>query len=124
MNIQIALGIAAVIGHVYPLFANFKGGKGVATTLGVVIALEPISAFSCMGVFIIIIFISRIVSISSMIAAISFPVFVVFIYKTEYISLLVFSVIISLLIVVTHIKNIGRLMDGTESKIFGNKKEN
>jgi glycerol-3-phosphate acyltransferase PlsY len=59
-----------------------------------------------------------------MIAAISFPVFVVFIYKTEYISLLVFSVIISLLIVVTHIKNIGRLMDGTESKIFGNKKEN
>lgn len=124
MNIQIALGVAAVAGHIYPLFANFKGGKGVATTLGVVIALAPISAFSCMGVFIVILFISRIVSVSSMIAAISFPVFVVFIYKTEYISLLVFSFIISLLIAVTHMKNIGRLINGTEPKIFSNKKKN
>ena len=122
--LQSLIAVGAVIGHCFPVWLRFRGGKGVATTLGVVIALEPISAFSCMGVFIIIIFISRIVSISSMIAAISFPVFVVFIYKTEYISLLVFSVIISLLIVATHIKNIGRLMDGTESKIFGNKKEN
>lgn len=119
MNIQIALGISAVIGHIYPVFAKFKGGKGVATTLGVVIALDPISAFSCMGVFVVVLLISRIVSVSSMIAAISFPIFVIFIYKTEYISLQVFSVIMSLLIIITHKKNIGRLMKGEEPKILG-----
>jgi glycerol-3-phosphate acyltransferase PlsY len=122
MNIQIVLGITAIIGHIYPLFAKFKGGKGVATTLGVVIALDPISAFSCMGVFVVVLLISRIVSISSMIAAISFPIFVILIYKTEYISLQVFSIIMSLLIIITHKKNIGRLIRGEESKIFGNKK--
>jgi len=122
MNIQIALGIAAVIGHIYPIFAKFKGGKGVATTLGVVIALDPISAFSCMGVFIVVLLISRIVSVSSMVAAISFPIFVILIYKTEYISLQVFSIVMSLLIVITHKKNIGRLIKGEESKIFGNKR--
>ncbi|MDB4088234.1 glycerol-3-phosphate 1-O-acyltransferase PlsY [Flavobacteriales bacterium] len=122
MNIRIALGIAAVIGHIYPIFAKFKGGKGVATTLGVVIALDPISAFSCMGVFIVVLLISRIVSVSSMVAAISFPIFVILIYKTEYISLQVFSIVMSLLIVITHKKNIGRLIKGEESKIFGNKR--
>jgi len=122
MNIQIALGIAAVIGHIYPIFAKFKGGKGVATTLGVVIALDPISAFSCMGVFIVVLLISRIVSVSSMVAAISFPIFVILIYKTEYISLQVFSIVMSLLIVITHKKNIGRFIKGEESKIFGNKR--
>jgi glycerol-3-phosphate acyltransferase PlsY len=73
-------------------------------------------------VFVVVLLISRIVSISSMIAAISFPIFVILIYKTEYISLQVFSIIMSLLIIITHKKNIGRLIRGEESKIFGNKK--
>lgn len=118
MNIQIVLGVAAVIGHIYPVFANFKGGKGVATTLGVVIALDPISAFSCMGVFVVVLLISRIVSVSSMIAAISFPIFVVLVYKSPYYSLVIFSIVMSLLIIITHKKNIIRLINGEESKVF------
>lgn len=118
MNIQILLGVAAVVGHIYPIFANFKGGKGVATTLGVVIALDPISAFSCLGVFVVVLLITRIVSISSMIAALSFPIFVILVYKSSYISLIVFSIIMSLLIIVTHKKNIIRLVNGEESKVF------
>ena len=118
MNIQIALGIAAVVGHIYPIFANFSGGKGVATTLGVVIALDPISAFSCMGIFVVVLLISRIVSISSMLAAISFPIFVIFVYKSSYFSLVVFSIVMSLLIIVTHRKNIIRLLNKEEPKVF------
>ncbi|MEN8928389.1 MAG: glycerol-3-phosphate 1-O-acyltransferase PlsY [Flavobacteriales bacterium] len=118
MNIQILLGIAAVVGHIYPVFANFSGGKGVATTLGVVIALDPIAAFSCMGVFLLVLLLSRIVSVSSMIAAVSFPLFVILIYKSEYISLNWFSVIMSMLIIITHTKNIGRLINGKEPKVF------
>lgn len=118
INIQILLGVAAIVGHIFPIFANFKGGKGVATTLGVVIALDPISAFSCMGVFVIVLLISRIVSVSSMIAAISFPLFVIFVYKSPYYSLVIFSIVMSLLIIVTHKKNIIRLINGEESKVF------
>ena len=118
MNIQIGLGIAAVVGHIYPIFAKFKGGKGVATTLGVVIALDPISAFSCMAVFVVVLLVSRIVSVSSMIAAITFPIFVIFVYNSSYISLIVFSIIMSALIIITHKKNIIRLMNGEESKVF------
>lgn len=118
MNIQIGLGIVAVVGHIYPIFAKFKGGKGVATTLGVVIALDPISAFSCMAVFVVVLLVSRIVSVSSMIAAITFPIFVIFVYNSSYISLIVFSIIMSALIIITHKKNIIRLMNGEESKVF------
>ena len=115
---QLGLGAAVVVGHIYPVFANFRGGKGVATTLGVVIAIDPISASSCLGIFIIVLIISRTVSISSMIAALSFPVFVIFVYKTPYQSLMIFSVIMSLLIILTHTKNIKRLINGEEPKTF------
>ena len=68
VNTQISFGLAAIVGHIYPIFANFRGGKGVATALGIIIALHPEAAFSCIGVFIVVLLVSRIVSLSSMLA--------------------------------------------------------
>ena len=118
VNTQISFGIAAILGHIYPIFAGFRGGKGVATALGIIIALHPEAAFSCFGVFIVVLFISRIVSVSSMLAAISFPIFVGFVFPESYNSLVIFSIVMSALIVITHTKNIQRLIKGEEKKIF------
>lgn len=118
VNTQIAFGLAAIVGHIYPVFAGFRGGKGVATALGIIIALHPEAAFSCMGVFVVVLLISRIVSVSSMSAALSFPLFVCFVFPESYNSLIIFSIVMSLLIIATHYKNIGRLMKGTEPKVF------
>jgi acyl phosphate:glycerol-3-phosphate acyltransferase len=118
VNTQIAFGVTAMLGHIYPIFAGFKGGKGVATALGIIIALHPEAAFSCIGIFAITLFITRIVSLSSMIGAISFPLFVGFIFPESYNSLVVFSIVMSIIIVATHTKNIQRLLRGEEKKIF------
>ncbi len=118
VNTQIAFGVAAILGHIYPVFASFRGGKGVATALGIIIALHPEASLSCFGVFIIVLLISRIVSVSSMLAAISFPLFVAFVFPESYNSLVIFSIVMSVLIVATHTKNIQRLLKGEEKKIF------
>lgn len=118
VNTQITFGVAAIVGHIYPLFAGFRGGKGVATALGIIIALHVEASFSCFGIFLVILFITRIVSLSSMVAAVSFPLFVGFVYPESYHSLVVFSIVMSLLIILTHTKNIQRLVRGEEKKIF------
>lgn len=118
VNTQVAFGIAAIVGHIYPIFAGFRGGKGVATALGIIIALHVEASLSCFGVFLIMLFTTRIVSLSSMVAAISFPLFVGFIFPESYHSLVVFSIVMSVLIVLTHTKNIQRLLKGEEKRIF------
>src|SRR5690606_38426588 len=68
-NLMLALGVAAVIGHIFPIFANFKGGKGVATLFGMILTIQPIIAVSCVGVFIAVLYLTRYVSLSSMLGA-------------------------------------------------------
>lgn len=117
MILQISLGILAVIGHLFPLFSGFRGGKGVASTLGVVIAVHPLAALSAAGVFLLMFLITRIVSVSSMIAGISFPLFLLFVFKVNTSALLIFSVIVAILLLISHKENIKKLLKGEEKPL-------
>jgi len=116
VNFQLALGLAAMIGHVFPLFAQFKGGKGVATLTGVVLALHPIATLIIFGVFLVSLLITKFVSLSSMVAAFAFPFLLIFAFKSTTPSLVIFSMIIAILLLFTHQKNIERLIKGEEKK--------
>ena len=116
VNFQLALGLVAMIGHIFPIFANFRGGKGVATLTGVVLALHPWATLFAFLIFFITLIISKFVSLSSMIAAFSFPFILVFAFSDTTPSLIIFSIIIAILMLFTHQKNIERLIKGEESK--------
>lgn len=123
ISLKILFGACAVLGHIFPVFANFNGGKGVATVTGVVAAIHPLAWFISTLIFIIVLLLSRFVSLSSMIAAIAFPILIVFILKDYSRVLDVFSIVIAFLIIVTHRKNIGRLLNKEESRVnFSSKK--
>lgn len=117
INFMLALGIAAVIGHLYPVWADFKGGKGVATLLGVVLAIQPIVALSCIGVFLIVLYLTRYVSLSSIIAGIALPVCVLIVYNVPEVFYRIFAIAVAALILLTHQKNIGRLLKGEEGRM-------
>lgn len=116
-NFMMGLGLAAVIGHIFPVFANFKGGKGVATLLGMLIAVQPIVAICCIGVFLIVLFLTRYVSLSSILGAIMLPVCVLWIWNEHELSYRAFALLVALLVIITHQKNISRLLKGAESRI-------
>ena len=115
-NFMIVLGLVAVLGHIFPIWADFKGGKGVATILGMALAIQPIVALICIVVFLITLFTTRFVSLSSMLASVVFMVLILFIFKEKETSYRVFAIIVALMVVVTHQKNIGRLLNGKENK--------
>ncbi|MDO5497585.1 MAG: glycerol-3-phosphate 1-O-acyltransferase PlsY [Alistipes sp.] len=124
-NLKIMAVFAAVLGHIFPVFANFKGGKGVATMVGAVMGINPPVVLLCFAVWTVVFIISHYVSLASMIAGCSFPVLVLISQstrwmRTEDVSLtyIVFSFVVAGLLIWTHRKNIGRLKNGTESKIF------
>ncbi|MFC2117052.1 glycerol-3-phosphate 1-O-acyltransferase PlsY [Bacteroidota bacterium] len=123
--IQLFFGIAGVIGHIFPIYAGFRGGKGVATLLGFVIAIHPFAALISVGIFVLCLIKSRYVSLSSMLAGITFPITLILIFKITTISLALFSILVAILIIITHKNNIGRLLRKEELKanIFRNKKE-
>ncbi len=116
-NLMIGLGLAAVVGHIFPIFADFKGGKGVATLLGMVIAIQPIVAVCCVGVFLLVLYLTRFVSLSSILAGISFAVFILFIFNERETLYRIFAVAVALMVMLTHQKNINRIFKGTESKV-------
>lgn len=115
-NFMIGLGLSAIIGHIFPIWAEFKGGKGIATLFGMVVAIQPIVALCCVGVFLIVLFLTRFVSLSSILASISFAVFILFIFNEREPLYRVFAVTVALLVIFTHQKNINRIIKGTESK--------
>lgn len=115
--IKIALGASAVIGHIFPLYSNFDGGKGVASMLGVILALHPIGALITLGVFTIMFLSTKIVSLSSLTASLFFPGIIYLMEGTDKQSLLIFGIFASLMIVVTHTKNIKRLLKGEEKRM-------
>lgn len=120
-NLQILTGLTAITGHMFPVFAGFRGGKGVATAAGVVIALHPAVSMVCLGIFMLVFIITGIVSVSSMIAGIAFPVVLLVFFDTPSIIFRIFSVIIAFAILLTHRKNIKRLIKGEEPRLFRKK---
>ncbi len=115
--IQILTAILAVVGHVFPLFANFDGGKGVATSLGVIIGLHPPAAIICFASFLIVFMFSKYVSLGAIVAALMFPILINFVFYVDSFWLRLFSVILGSLVVITHKKNILRILKGEESKM-------
>lgn len=121
---QLILGVAAVMGHIFPVFAGFKGGKGVATLAGFVLAIHPLAALLSLAVFIVVLLLTRFVSLGSLSAGFAFPAFIIFAFNTEELSLIIFSLLVAVLLVLTHRKNISRLFRGNESKANLFKKKN
>lgn len=124
-EIQLAFGIAAVIGHLFPVYTGFRGGKGIATLLGLLIGLNPLAALASVIVFVIVFFVSKYVSLGSILASIAFPVVVFFVLEDKDVnsSLEIFSVFVPILTLITHQKNIERLFRGEENKAkFGKNK--
>jgi len=117
LNLQISLGLAAVLGHIFPIWADFRGGKGVATLFGLVLGISPWTALSCSGVFLLVLFLTRFVSLSSILASIAFPIFILVIFNVDNPVYRVFAIAVALMVVLTHQKNIGRLLKGSESKV-------
>jgi acyl phosphate:glycerol-3-phosphate acyltransferase len=117
-NLQLITGIIAIIGHILPVFAGFRGGKGVATVFGVFLALQPLLTLCVIGVFLFVFLTTGIVSISSMCAGISFPLFLLMIFDTPSTLFKIFSIIVGIALLVTHRTNIGRLWRGEETKLL------
>ena len=116
-NFMIGLGLAAVIGHIFPVFANFKGGKGVATLFGMILTVQPVVAISCVGVFLLVLYLTRYVSLSSILGALMLPVSVLWIWNEHEIMYRIFALLVACLVIITHQKNIGKLLRGVESRI-------
>ncbi|MCF7796893.1 MAG: glycerol-3-phosphate 1-O-acyltransferase PlsY [Lentisphaeria bacterium] len=118
--LMIMAGFAAVLGHTYTVFARFKGGKGVGTAAGMLIALFPVALPICLAVFILTLLFSGMVSLGSMLAALTLPiVLILMIFLAGYSvsqTLMIFSLLIPLFIIFTHRSNVGRILAGTENR--------
>ncbi len=126
--VQIIAGISAVVGHIWTIFAGFKGGKGIATALGVLLMIVTVDMLIAIGVFVLVVTISRYVSLGSILGAISVPLALVIrenvfnVNIPSYNTLLPFVIFLSLLVIFTHRKNVVRLINGNESKVSFKKK--
>ncbi len=116
INVQLLLGASAVIGHIFPIYVGFKGGKGVASLLGVVLAIVPEAGLIALGIFTVTLLVFRYVSLGSLVAGVSFPILVIVVFKTTVTSLMLFSIIVAVLLLFTHQKNIQRLIRKEENK--------
>ncbi|MDP3464082.1 MAG: glycerol-3-phosphate 1-O-acyltransferase PlsY [Bacteroidales bacterium] len=119
----LAASVAVVIGHTFPLWAGFRGGKGVATLLGVGFGLFPFAALTALLVFIVVLLISRYVSLSSLAAGIGFPFLVFFVFPADHWIFYALAIAVAIFLPFTHRKNISRLLSGTESKLVLRKKD-
>ena len=119
---QLAFGIAAVIGHLFPVYTGFRGGKGIATMMGLLIGLNPLAALFSFLVFVVVFLVSKYVSLGSIVASMAFPVFVMFVLNSDNSSLNLFAIFIPILSLITHQKNIERLIRGEENKVKFDKK--
>ena len=117
VNYQLALGITAVMGHLFPVFAGFRGGKGIATLFGMILAVHSGAALLCVLTFVVVLLISKYVSLSSILSGFTFPLSIIFIFQSPIRSVVLYGMCICVLILVTHQKNIERLLKGKESKV-------
>jgi len=113
---RIITAVAVVLGHVFPVFAGFRGGKGIATLLGVGIALYPWAVLITLGIFILMLVTTKYVSLSSIIGAVTFPFTVIFLFNPGSLPLIALAVFVGIFVPLTHRKNILRLLKNEESK--------
>jgi acyl phosphate:glycerol-3-phosphate acyltransferase len=126
VNLQLILGAFAVLGHIFPVFASFRGGKGVACLFGIILAIAPLPTLIALGIFLVSLFTTKYVSLSSIISGFTFPFLIMFVFKTTIQSLIIFSLLVAILLLLTHQKNIERLIRKEESKasfLFKRKKK-
>lgn len=123
LNFKIVLSAAAVLGHIFPVFAGFDGGKGVATLTGAVLAIYPAAVGMCFAAWTVVFITTHYVSLSSITAGVLFPIFVIFVFRQQSLSAIIFSCVITVILVLTHLPNIRRLIAGNESKIYLYKKK-
>lgn len=124
--LQLVFGMAAVLGHIFPVYARFKGGKGVASLLGMVIAFNSGVALVCMAIFLIILIATKYVSLGSMLASLAFPILLTMpkINPHDPTAIQIgFGVFIFIMVVYTHRKNVSRLLNGEENKTYLFKKK-
>lgn len=116
IDFEIALGICALIGHIFPVYVGFRGGKGVATLFGILIAIHWQASLYCAAGFIITLLLSGYVSLSSMVSGLVFPVVIMVLYSSNS-SINIFSLAVAILVLITHQRNIERLLAGAESRV-------
>lgn len=116
-TLQLSLGLIAALGHIFPVFASFKGGKGIATLFGMTLALFPEISLVSSGIFILVLLLTNYVSVSSIIAGICLPLQIIFLFNIDNETLKIISLAIPLLILLTHQKNIKRLLNREENQI-------
>lgn len=115
-NLTYLAGFFAILGHTFPIFFEFRGGKGVATALGVLITLNWKIGLICLIFALIIITFTKMVSVGSLLAAILYPILTIFMGEVSFIPVLI-SILIALLVIFNHRENIKRIKNGTENKI-------
>ena len=116
-NLALVIGLAAILGHIFTLFMKFKGGKGVATSMGVFLALAPKAFAITLPVCILLIVLTRYVSVGSLTGALLLPI-LVYVFYPGQLPLILFTILIGLVILIRHRTNIRRLIQGRENKIF------
>jgi glycerol-3-phosphate acyltransferase PlsY len=119
-NFRVLCGAAAVLGHVFPVFAGFRGGKGVATLLGVAIGMQPVAALCCIGLFLLVLLLTKYVSLGSILASIFYGIFLLAIDRVHHDATIIFALMIPMLVIITHTKNIRRLFEGNENRTYLN----
>lgn len=117
---KLILGIVAIVGHIFPVFADFRGGKGVATLAGMMMGVQWEITLICVFIFLITLILSNYVSVSSMVASLSFPLLVVLVpgFQQDNLILPIFGFVLFVAVVFTHRKNIKRLIRGDENKTY------
>ena len=115
--LQLIASLCAVVGHVFPVFANFRGGKGVATTLGIILAINLDTALISLAIFLIVFLMTQYVSLGAIIASILFPFISFFAMHEDARIMIIFSILVSLIVLFSHRKNINRLLRGEENKM-------
>ena len=121
MMLKIGLGLLAVVGHIFPVFAGFRGGKGVATITGVGLAIHPFAALAAMGIYLLVFLVTRISAMGSLIAVLTYPVWIIWVFQSEYLTIRIFSLVVVVLVLITHRSNILRLVQGKEKSLFRKK---
>lgn len=120
MILRIILGLLAVTGHIFPLFAGFRGGKGVATMAGVGLAIHPYAALAAIGIYVVVFLLFKLSALGSLSAVVSFPLWVILVFKSDYLAVWIFSIVVPILVFVTHRANIARLLKGKEQPVLKN----
>lgn len=121
--VQILAGLSAVAGHTWPLFAGFRGGKGVATLFGLAIYLYPVAVWVAVIVFVVILLSTGYVSLGSVVAGIVFSISANVFFPSHHTGLVVLSIVAALFVIYTHRHNIVRLTKGTENRFYFRKKK-